>query len=81
MCVLVCVFSMCVCVCVCVCVFVCFSAVFIFSPQDPEPKQDGLGCSGHLQFVLHAALAVRPVCAAYPGKHGARERDRERMWE
>lgn len=40
----------------------------LFPPQDTEPEQDGYGRSGHLQFVLYAALAVCPVCAAHPGK-------------
>lgn len=50
-----------------------------FSPQDTEPEQDSHGCSGHLQFVLYAALAVRPVCAAHSGKQRARET--LRVWE
>lgn len=40
----------------------------LFSPQDTEPEQDSHGRSRRLQFVLHAALAVRPVCAAHSGK-------------
>lgn len=42
----------------------------LFPPQDTEPEPDSYGRSGHLQFVLYAALAVCPVCAAHPGKHG-----------
>lgn len=40
----------------------------LLSPQDTEPEQDSHGRSRRLQFVLHAALAVRPVCAAHSGK-------------
>lgn len=43
----------------------------LFSPQDTEPEQDSHGRSGRLQFVLYAALAVRPVCAAHSGKQRA----------
>lgn len=42
----------------------------LFPPQDTEPEPDSYGRSGHLQFVLYAALAVCPVCAAHPGKQG-----------
>ncbi|CAB1444210.1 unnamed protein product, partial [Pleuronectes platessa] len=36
-------------------------------PTDPEPEPGGPGRSRRLQCVLHAALAVCPVCAAHPG--------------
>lgn len=36
--------------------------------QNTQPEQDSPGCSGHLQRLLYAAVAVRPVCAAHSGK-------------
>ena len=52
----------------------------LFSRQDPEPEQKGHGGSGGLQFVLHAALAICPVCTAHPGERQIEKENKERMF-
>lgn len=46
----------------------CTSRVLLPVLQEAEPEQDSHGRPGCLQLVLHVAVAVRPVCAAHPGK-------------